>query len=536
MISSFIFFGLIFQFLVTFTRINILKPIILIGTFSLAMAFAANDLVNFIGVPMAGMEAYKVAWASPDPMNITMGALQKKVQSDTFVLLGAGIIMVITLWVSRKARTVSKTEVSLARQDEGVERFGSFALSRAIVGMATTTFDLINRILPSSLRMAASKRLDPTSLKPVLTSDGTPPSFDLLRASVNLMVASAVVSFATSLKLPLSTTYVTFMVAMGTSLSDQAWGKESAVYRVTGVLTVVGGWFFTALTALTVSFIFACALTYLKAYALVGLLLIVGFIIWKSFAYHTKREEEAEGIASLNIKDGNDAAYAVNTSFEQTGYFLNQVSKNLRTCFDAILSEDRYRIKSVNNQTNKVQQFANIIIANIFQTLYLIDKKDAEHTRKYSKTVGALQEIAESHRDIIKRVYYHMINYHSGLLDPQKEELKHVCMSVNRLLENTAIMLLKRKKVDYDYIENQCNRLDGLINGYNKNQLLRIQTAESKTRLSILYYGIIENCEKISTHTRNLLDIFRDNLMLDKQKNNRNQAQVDKQTNEIKEV
>jgi hypothetical protein len=308
-------------------------------------------------------------------------------------------------------------------------------------------------------------------------------------------------------------------------------GKESAVYRVTGVLTVVGGWFFTALTALTTSFVFACALTYLKAYALVGLLLIVGFIIWKSFAYHIKREEEAEGIAALNINEGDDAAYAVNTSFEQTGYFLNQVSKDLRTCFDAIFSEDRYRIKSVQNNIKKVQD-----LANIFKTLYLLDKKDAEHTRKYSKTVGALQEIAESHRDIIKRVYYHMINYHNGLLEPQKEELKHVCTAVNRLLENTAIMLLKRKKVDYDYIENQCDRLDDLIREYNKKQIIRIQAAESKTRLSILYYGIVENCEKISINTRHLLDIFRDYFMLDEQESKENQAQVSKQTKEIKEV
>ncbi len=512
---SFVFFGLIFQFLALFTRINILKPIVLVGTFALAMAFAANDLVNFIGVPMAGMEAYNVAKVSPDPLNITMEALQKKLPSSTLMLLIAGSIMVVTLWVSRKARTVTKTEVSLGRQDEGIERFGSFGLSRAIVGMVAALFDLADKITPPAVKRIISKRLDPSVYKPAPAAEGKLPAFDLLRASVNLIVASAVVSYATALKLPLSTTYVTFMVAMGTSLSDQAWGRESAVYRVTGVLTVIGGWFCTALIAFTVSLFFACMLFFLKLYGIIILLVLVGFVIYRSFTYHSKKEEEEGGIAALSLKDGIGANFAVNTSFEQTGHFLNEISHNLRTCFDAAFAEDRQRLRSVKNQTKTIQTLTNTIIANIFKTLYLLNNKDVEHTRKYSMTIGALQEIAESHRDIIMRSYTHINNYHSGLLEVQKEELKKVRIAVNRLLENTSIMLLKRKKVDYDYIENQCTKLSELVQEYNKKQILRIQTAESKTRLSILYYGFLENSEKIGKSTRNLLDIFREYFMIE---------------------
>jgi phosphate/sulfate permease len=508
--ANFVFFGVLFQLLALFTRLNVLKPIVLIGTFALAMAFAANDLVNFIGVPLAGMEAYRVAAASVDPLHMTMGALQAKIQSNTYLLLAAGVIMIITLFFSKKARSVTKTSVDLSRQEEGDEKFGSSLLSRGIVGMFSALFNLAHTISPTAIRRKAARRLDPSRAKPIPAKDGIEPAFDLLRASVNLIVASALVSSATSMKLPLSTTYVTFMVAMGTSLADQAWGKESAVYRVTGVLTVIGGWFLTALIAFVVSSIFALVISYLKLFGIGGLILFVSYIIWRSFHYHAKKEEEAGIISNLNLKSGIDADFAVNTSFEQVGHFLNEVSTTLRICFDSLFQEDRTRLREIKNRTKNIQQIANIIIANIFKTLYLLDMADAETTRKYSRTVNALQEIAESHRDIVMRSYTHVMNYHSGLLDSQKEELNRIRISVSRLLENTAIMLLKNKRVDYHYIESQQRRLNDAVREYNKNQIHRLQSSESKTRLSILFFGFIENCEKISSQTQNLLDIFRE--------------------------
>jgi phosphate/sulfate permease len=510
LLGSFVIFGLIFQVLALFTRINIMQPVVLIGTFALAMAFAANDLVNFIGVPLAGMEAYKIAAAGADPLHMTMGALQQTIHTNTFLLLTAGIIMIITLWISKKARSVTKTQVSLSRQEEGEERFGSTALSRTIVGMVTTLFDAIRTIAPASFRRTITKRLDPSMCKTTPSRYGKEPAFDLLRASVNLIVASAVVSYATSMKLPLSTTYVTFMVAMGTSLSDQAWGRESAVYRITGVLTVIGGWFFTAIAAFTVSSIFASMIFYFRLSAIIGLMALIGCVVWRSFRYHLRQEKEAGIIRNLSIKSGIAPDFAVNTSFEQVGYFLNEVSMTVRTCFDAVFKEDRVRLNELRNQTKRIQQIANIIIANIFKTLYLLDKQDVESTHKYLRTIGALQEITESHRDIIMRSYTHVGNYHSGLLDSQKEELNRVRVSVCRLLENTAIMLLKNKRVDYDYIRNQRRRVNESVEEFNKNQIQRIQGLQSKTRLSILYYGFLENCEKISSQTQNLLDIFRD--------------------------
>ena len=510
--GSFVVFGMIFQLLTMFTRLNILRPIVLIGTFALAMAFAANDLVNFIGVPLAGISAYKEAFAFSDPLNVTMDALQKPVHSNTFMLLIAGTIMMVTLWISRKARTVTETQVNLGRQEEGVERFESSVLSRVIVRMAYSQFETIRKITPVSLRRIIANRLDPSNGSPVVAYDGSVPPFDLLRASVNLMVAAAVVSFATSLKLPLSTTYVTFMVAMGTSLADQAWGRESAVYRVTGVLTIIGGWFFTAFVAFSTSLVFACAIYYFKVYAIIALLAFAIFLVFRSYHLHYKREKEGEKIESFILEDVTDADDAIKTTFEHTGYFLKEISNTLDVCFESTFAEDRPRLKNTKTETKKIQVWANVIIANVFTALSYIHKENTDDTQKYSRTIRTLQDITESHRDIINRAYFHIQNNHTGFLDTQKEELRKIKIYTNRLLSNAAIMLLRRKKVDYDYITNQCRKLDQLVAQFDKNQIRRIQGEESKIRLSILFYGFTDNCLKISEQTRSLLEIFKESF------------------------
>ncbi len=512
--ASFLFFGCLFQLLTLFTRINILKPIVLIGTFALAMAFAANDLVNFIGVPLAGLSAYHVASTAPDPLTVTMEALQRPIQTNTYLLLIAGTIMVITLWISRKARTVTRTEVQLGRQDEGIERFGSSAISRIIVGMAHNLIDIARKLTPISVKKMVGGRLDPGAYNSRTSTDGKSSSFDLLRASVNLIVASAVVSFATSLKLPLSTTYVTFMVAMGTSLSDQAWGRESAVYRVTGVLTVIGGWFFTALAAFSISLLFAFMIGFFKFPAVVALLFLSFFLVWNTYRLHSKREEEAAAIEAFNLETVTDPERSIQTSFEQTGRFLKDISDNLGICFEATISEDRERLRNARGEARNFEKQADIIVANIFRTLFLLHKKDMDRTQKYSHTIKALQAISESYREIATRTCEHFENYHTGFIESQKEELRHVKTYLTRLLWNTSIMLLRRKKVDYEYISNQLLRLKNLVAEYDRNQIERIQKNETKTRLSILFYALIENSVKIAEQTQELLDIFRESFVL----------------------
>jgi len=507
---SFVFFGVIFQLLLILTKINILKPIILIGTFALAMAFAANDLVNFIGVPLAGLSAFGAAQAAPNPLSVTMEALKQPIQSNTFLLLIAGAIMVATLWLSRKARTVSKTELSLGRQDEGIERFGSSAISRTIVGMAYASSRFITWFIPIPIRRAIANRADPGAyVSPQPGAGQKTPSFDLLRASVNLMVASAVVSFATSLKLPLSTTYVTFMVSMGTSFSDRAWGRDSAVYRITGVLTVIGGWFFTALAAFSVSCLFASIISFFKFPGMLGLVTMAIIIIVSSYRWHFEKERKSDSIETLSMEYCEDPAEAVKTVFEQTGKFLKETSDTLGLCIEAAVAEDKERLRSVRSQTSTFQQRADIIVANIFKTLSLLGDEDIRTAQNYSHTIGSLQTIVENHSDTIQRLVEHFENFHPGFNQAQKNELRQVKTHITRLLWNTSIMLLFRKKVDYNYIANQSRTLNTLVNEFDRNQIMRIQNAESTTRLSILFYGVLGNVQEIAKQTQDLLDIFR---------------------------
>ena len=245
--TCFVFFTILMQIL-HWCKVNVFKVVVLMGTFALATAFAGNDLVNFIGVPLASLSAFQdyAANGAGDPMGLLMTSLNGPAKTPFIYLLIAGIIMVVALFTSKKAHNVIKTSVDLSRQDEGEEMFGSSAVARSIVRSTMTASQNIAKVIPNSVKVWADKRF----CKDVMVMENGA-AFDLVRASVNLVLAGLLIALGTSLKLPLSTTYVTFMVAMGTSLADRAWGRETAVYRITGVLSVIGGWFITAGAAFT---------------------------------------------------------------------------------------------------------------------------------------------------------------------------------------------------------------------------------------------------------------------------------------------
>ncbi|MDE7144588.1 MAG: inorganic phosphate transporter, partial [Duncaniella sp.] len=224
-------------------KVNVLKVIVLMGTFSLAMAFAGNDLVNFIGVPLSGMASYQdyIANGGGDAHGFLMGSLNSDADTPIWVLVGAGVIMVVALATSKKARNVTKTEIGLGSQQVGDEMFGSSRIARRLVRWALSILAWVRKVTPAPVRAWFNRRFDIDS---TVMEEGA--AFDLVRGSVNLVFAGALIALGTSLKLPLSTTFVTFMVAMGTSLADRAWGRESAVFRITGVISVIGGWFLTA--------------------------------------------------------------------------------------------------------------------------------------------------------------------------------------------------------------------------------------------------------------------------------------------------
>jgi len=516
LVSIFLVSTIIFQILISLLNVNILKPVVLVGTFALAMAFAANDLVNFIGVPLAGLNAYQTAVASSDPLNITMVALSKKVQSHTLLLLIAGVIMVLTLWLSKKARTVTETEISLGQQEEGTERFESIWLSRSIVSMVHSVVESIKSLAPRAVREHIGRRMDPNIHQPAMVA-GQQPSFDLVRASVNLMVASAVVSFATSMKLPLSTTYVTFMVAMGSSFSDQAWGMESAVYRVTGVLTVIGGWFMTAFIAFVTSLVFAAIVHYLNVPGVLLLMLLAVFLIRKNHKKHAGRVRETEEQKIFNLKKVNDAHTAVSNTFDHTAYLLKEIRRSLDVSFDALFDQD---VDTLNRQRKKVKQiqvWSNIIMANVFKVLRLLQKEEPHVSFKYAQTIRRLQKLSDGHRDIVLRSYVHTSNKHKGLLDIQIEELKKVKLCILDILEKVENSFNKKEIVDYQNIIDLYQYIRDLADEFNEVQIERIRNDTSKTRLSILYYGILGNCLMLTKQNIKLLEIFNESFQFDKQ-------------------
>ena len=288
-LANLVFWTLALKIIQKFTEFNILRLIVLSGTFSLALAFASNDLVNFIGVPIAGFQSFNM-WSETEslPSNFMMDSLGGAVATPTYLLVIAGIIMIATLWVSKKARTVSATELNLARQDEGKERFKPLWLAKVIVQVNIKVGDWVYAKLPESLK----KRIEKNYERSKKSFAPNAPQFDMVRAAVNLTMASMIIVLATSHKLPLSTTYVSFMVAMGTSLADKAWGRESAVQRVSGVMNVIGGWFMTALIAFSVSGIFALIILQFEVAGVLVIFVLLGMTIFYTFRLHGKRKAQ----------------------------------------------------------------------------------------------------------------------------------------------------------------------------------------------------------------------------------------------------
>lgn len=488
-------------------KFNILKPIVLVGTFALAMAFAANDLVNFIGVPLAGVHAYTSAMATETPLTVTMGALAKKVPAETMYLLIAGGIMVLTMWLSRKARTVTTTSLKLSQQEEGQERFESIFLSRAIVRLVLGTLDSVKSVFPESLRNAVGKRLDPDNAPATEMVEGRP-SFDLLRASVNLMVASAVVSYATSNKLPLSTTYVTFMVAMGTSFADKAWGRESAVYRVTGVLTVVGGWFMTAIIASTAAALFATVIFYGNGFGVILLTAFALFMIINTHRKHRAKEKDATQEEIFNLEKVKDPRQCIETTFKHMSVLLKEMHRSLDTALDGLFKQNFDQIGVERKKLSKTQQWSNIISANVFKAMRLLDQQGVEVSHRYPQTIRRLQKLSDGHRDIVLRAYTHVGNHHKGLLPEQVEELEQIRSRLNVILSEVEKTFDRMQTANIDKLRDLDAELREFADQLNDRQTARIKDVTSKTRLSILYYAIVGNAMMLSKQNLELLEIF----------------------------
>jgi phosphate/sulfate permease len=506
---SFIGWTILLQLLHWTFKLNILKAIVLVGTFALAMAFAGNDLVNYIGVPLAGLKSFQEYAASGVPDDqLLMTALQGSVKSNTYLLLIAGLIMVITLWLSKKARSVTDTEINLSRQSDGAERFGSSMLSRTLVRSAMDMSRGFNKVMPKGLNRFIEKRFDATPYEEKLKGQKEAPSFDLVRASVNLTVASVIISFATSLKLPLSTTYVTFMVAMGSSLADKAWGRESAVYRITGVITVIGGWFFTAFVAFTAAFLIAVAISYGGNIAILLLVLVAFFFVVKTHALHKKRtSEKAKRDLLLAEEVGEQTIRTKCTS--QVNSMLDTVIKVFNETLLGLANEDRKSLKNVCGQVEKLNTEAKYLKNNVHFTLAKLPE-GLEIGHYYVQVIDYLREMAHSLTFISNPAYEHIDNNHKGLIEEQVQELNEYKKDITLLFSLVVHAIENDKYDDMDeIIEKQQEILTNLKLG-RKKQIKRIKNKDTGTKNSILYLGLLNEIKNLVLQTINVVKSQRD--------------------------
>jgi phosphate/sulfate permease len=491
LLISFAGWSIIFQLLATFTKINVLKIPVLVGTFALAMAFAGNDLVNFIGVPLAGFESFKAYTASgaTDAGGFLMQSLQEPVSTPVFFLITAGLIMVLTLRFSKKSKSVIATTLDLSRQDEGTERFASTSLARFIVRRSIEFSQRISKITPPAISRFVGKRFDAE-----LTSEKDQKlAFDLVRASVNLVVASILIAIGTSLKLPLSTTYVTFMVAMGTSLADGAWGRDSAVYRITGVLTVIGGWFFTAFIAFFASFIIATLIFFGKMPVILALIGLSTYIILRTHVFHKKKSEKEERTDSKIIT----ASYQVLKSCDdEVRSAILQTSKILYLTYNNFFKEKHKDLKKLRKDSKSLSKEIKQIRDDIPATLKKFEESDLMSGHHYVQVVTYMKEMCNSLEHIVQPAFDHLDNNHSFDKE-QTESLKDFNEQVSNFFNVTINLLKKRKHDQLDELAIQRDEMINLANDILLSRIKILKKSQKGVKVSVTYLEMLSETKSL---------------------------------------
>lgn len=430
---TFVFCTILLQIINSFTKFNSLKLIVLIGTFALAWAFAANDLVNYIGAPLAGLAAFQLAGNYSDPLNVLMTDLSKPARANTLILLLAGAIMITTLFLSKKARSVTRTEVSLGRQEEGIELYDSYLIVRALVRMVINVNNFFLKFVPGFIRTWVRERLDTSSLELEKDAQGNEASFDYVRATVNLMVASALISVGTHLKLPLSTTYVTFIVAMSTALADRAWGTESAVYRVSGVLTVIGGWLLTAVIASLIASVIAITIYFTSIIGVVFFLGLVTFILIRTAYIHKKRDNEIK-LAEEKLKlKFEKFSHARDFLVQNISSYTSLLKDTINTGYLGTIKRNLKILKKFKNQSKQLRNLSNSISKDLLNVIKSFDDSTLEAGHHFATLLSAINSVADSNFHFATIVYNYVDNNHKKFSDNHVNDLK----KVNKMIVKT---------------------------------------------------------------------------------------------------
>lgn len=494
-----------------FLKVNVLKIIVLMGTFALAMAFASNDLVNFVGVPLAGYSSFMDYIANGQAIGMDqylMGALNEPAKTPPIFLLMAGLIMVFSLIKSKKAQNVVKTSLNLSRQEEGEEMFGSSPLARKIVQWSMSVSNFAVRTTPAPIKNWIGSRFNKEEL---IMEEGA--SFDLVRASINLVLAGLLVALGTSLKLPLSTTYVTFMVAMGTSLSDNAWGRESAVFRITGVISVIGGWFITAGVAFAVCFITALIMHF---GGIVAMVLLVGLSIFlllrNNLNYGKKKQNEKDDLLFSKImatKDNEEAWTLLKKHVRNT---VSSEVEFTSSCFmqmtQAFISEDHKSIRkagiALENERNKFKKIKR-------RELLGLHKIDPSIAITHNTWFHLLSNNTNQLMYCLKRMYEpcreHLDNKFNPLPQECIDEFTPLRSRLIELMNDTQVIISAN---NLDAIGNLVSQINKLRLGFSQaleSHAIRIQESKSRSYLNIyiVYMNMLQESQQLAFTLKQLI-------------------------------
>ncbi|MBT9186788.1 MULTISPECIES: inorganic phosphate transporter [Zobellia] len=508
-LSNFVVWTLVSWMISTLTKINVYTIVIVMGTFALAMAFAGNDLVNFIGVPLAAMESYTTWSASGiDADKYTMEGLASAVQTPQYLLLLSGMIMVVTLWFSSKAKNVVKTSVDLSRQDEGDERFQPNFLSRQIVKLTISASENIAGLIPDSLLKKMDTRFEKPYVYVPKSRVQDLPAFDLVRASVNLMVASVLISLATSMKLPLSTTYVTFMVAMGSSLADRAWGAESAVYRVAGVLNVIGGWFFTAISAFTAAALIAYIIHLGGIWAIGALLIVAFFLIGKNYLSHTKKMKETKLEQKLERAESNSIIGVIDESAANISLAIRRANKIYTQSIDGLAKHDIETLKRSKKGISKFDKEVEDLRDNIFYFIKNLDESSVSTSNFYISILSYLQDMTQSLEYIAKAGHKHVHNNHKKLRFNQIKDLKETDGYLDELFKEIETIFETKDFLKLTELIIHKQELFAKVDMKIHKQVERTRSDESSPKNTALYFSLLLETKDLLVATMNLLETY----------------------------
>lgn len=477
--------------------VNIMKITILAGTFALALAFAGNDLVNFIGVPMAGLDSYMIASEAND-VGMMMSQLAEPAHVNVWFLLISGIVMIVTLFVSKDAMKVAETQLNLSSQNEEEERFGSTKISRALVSMAMNLNNVYKSVVPQRIQKKLNSRFEPDE------HADTSVSYDMIRAVVNLTAAASLICLGTSLKLPLSTTYVIFMVSMGSSLADRAWGRDSAVYRITGVMVVIMGWFITALGAITLAFLSGLLLMWGGWIALAGLCLLCGYILCHNLIFKKKDKEKKSEEINI-IHDGECDSDVLYSCTQEVCTTMEQVSSIYNHMLVALFTENRRLLKETMTESEDLYHQANQRKYHIMKTLKMLQDHNVETGHFYIQVVDYLTEVSKALLHCTRPAYQHIENHHRGLTKEQIMDLKLVNDGVDNIFSKINSMLREKNFSDLDEVLTMRDSLFGVIAQAIKNQIYRLKEGNMSTKASMLYLNILNETKTMVLQSRNLI-------------------------------